>query len=47
MIHKDIVENYLGKMEELAEEIGNLKYDSLSKFLNLLATKIENLGPYE
>ena len=44
MIHKKIVENYSGTMEELAEEIGNLKYDALSEFLNLLANKIESDG---
>lgn len=44
MIHKDTIENYSGTMEELAEEIGNLKCDALSEFLNLLAKKIEKDG---
>lgn len=44
MIHKDEVENYRGSMEELAEEIGNLKYDALANFLTLLSEKIEKDG---
>ena len=44
MIHKSEIENYSGSMEELAEEIGNLKYDSLSNFLELLANKIQKDG---
>ena len=44
MIHKPHVENYPGIMSELAEEIGNLKYDALAEFLHLLANKIEEDG---
>ena len=44
MIHKSEVEKYTGSMEELAEEIGNLKYDSLANFLDLLADKIQRDG---
>lgn len=44
MIHKSTVTNYAGSMEELAEDIGNLKYDALADFLNLLAQKIEKDG---
>ncbi len=44
MIHKSDIENYAGTMKDLAEEIGNLKYDALSKFLSLLADKIETDG---
>lgn len=44
MIHKDEVENYQGSMEELAEEVGNLKYDALANFLALLSEKIEKDG---
>ena len=44
MIHKEKIENYSGSLEALAEEIGNLKYDALSNFLNLLADKIQNDG---
>ena len=31
-------------LEPLIEEIGNLRYDSLTKFLELLSTKIQNDG---
>lgn len=41
MIHKHKVEKYGGTMEDLAEEIGNLKYDALAKFLELLADKVK------
>jgi hypothetical protein len=44
MIHQSEIKNYPGTMEELVEEIGNLKYDALSKFLELLANKIHNDG---
>lgn len=41
MIHKDKIDNYNGSMEELAEDLGNLKYNALGDFLELLATKIQ------
>ncbi len=44
MIHKSKVENYAGSMEALAEEIGDLKYDALAQFLELLADKIQRDG---
>jgi hypothetical protein len=44
MIHKSEIINYPGSMEELVEEIGNLKYDALARFLELLANKIETDG---
>lgn len=31
-------------MIELVEEIGNLKYDSLSQFIDMLSNKIQNDG---
>jgi len=31
-------------MEQLAEEIGNLRYDALANFLELLANKLEADG---
>lgn len=43
MKHKDTVD-YPGGMTQLAEDIGNLKYDSLQLFLILLSQKIENDG---
>ncbi|MEL6721407.1 MAG: hypothetical protein AAFP82_22095 [Bacteroidota bacterium] len=44
MIHKSTVENYLGTMEGLAEEIGDLQYDALATFLECLANKIQKDG---
>ena len=44
MIHKDTIEKYPGTMEELATEIGDLKYDALAHFLGLLAEKIQTDG---
>ena len=44
MIHKIKLESYPGTMEEFVEEIGNLRYDALSDFLNLLANKIQKDG---
>ena len=44
MIHKTTVENYSGSMEDLAEEIGDLRYDALANFLDLLADKIQRDG---
>ena len=44
MIHLDTVERYDGSMEELAADVGDLKYDALAEFLNLLARKIEADG---
>jgi len=39
--HKSVIEKYDGSTEQLVEDIGNLKYDSLSEFLKLLSEKIE------
>lgn len=44
MIHKSEIEKYPGSMEELVEEVGDLKYDSLAIFLKLLANKIQKDG---
>ncbi len=41
MVHTDNVEDYEGSLEDLAIDIGNLKYDALAKFLKLLSYKIE------
>ena len=41
MKHKKWLPNYENKFEQLAEEIGDLRYDSLEKFLALLSEKIE------
>lgn len=40
MIHKDNIEKYDGSLKQLAEDLGNLKYDALADFLHLLADKI-------
>lgn len=44
MIHETQVKNYNGNLEELAEEIGNLRYDALAEFLELLSKKISKDG---
>ena len=41
MVHKENIEKYDGSMKELVEDIGNLKYDSLSDFLKMLSEKLE------
>lgn len=41
MIHKSTLENYPGTLPELAEALGDLRYDALAKFLQFLADKIE------
>jgi hypothetical protein len=44
MKHKAWINNYENNFEQLAEEIGNLRYDTLSNFLELLAIKIKKDG---
>jgi hypothetical protein len=44
MDHKNYIENYKGNLKELAEDIGNLKYDALADFLRLLSEKIKKDG---
>jgi len=39
--HTKTIVNYNGSMEELVENIGDLYYDSLSEFLQLLSQKLE------
>jgi hypothetical protein len=41
MIHRDNVERYPGGLDELAVDVGNLRYDALGEFLQLLAAKLE------
>jgi hypothetical protein len=38
--HKKVVEKYTGSLEELAEDIGNLHYESLRDFLLALSIKV-------
>jgi len=44
IIHKDELDGYEGSSEDLAEAIGDLKYDALANFLALLAAKIQKDG---
>ena len=44
MVHLDHVQNYDGSLAELAQELGDLKYDSLAEFLQLLSAKIAQDG---
>ena len=44
MTHRDHVAPYNGSLSELAEDVGNLKYDALADFLRLLAEKVERDG---
>lgn len=41
MQHRENIEKYEGTLDELAYDIGNLKYDALARFLDLLATEFE------
>ncbi len=41
MQHPTQLKNYNGNLEELANELGNLRYDALSEFLQLLSQKLE------
>jgi hypothetical protein len=40
--HKINVEKYSGNLEELANDIGDLRYDSLKEFFSLLSKKIKS-----
>jgi hypothetical protein len=44
MKHSSKIEQYEGSLEELAEDLGNLRYDALAKFLGLLSAKIATDG---
>jgi len=44
MTHRDAVQNYTGTLAELAEDIGNLRYDALAELLQLLSVKIGQDG---
>jgi hypothetical protein len=41
MTHADHVERYPGTLAELADELGDLRYDALATFLSALAAKLE------
>jgi hypothetical protein len=40
MVHRDQVERYRGTLEELAVDVGDLRYDALAAFLGSLAAKL-------
>lgn len=40
MTHHEAVQNYTGSLAELAEDVGNLRYDALADFLRLLSAKV-------
>ena len=42
MEHNTFVQHFDGTMYELADAIGNLRYDALNKFLVLLSNKIRD-----
>ena len=44
MVHRESVEGYGGSLAQLAQDIGDLKYDSLAELLHLLAAKVERDG---
>lgn len=44
MEHKSWIKNYENNFEKLATEIGDLRYDALAEFLELLGQKIEQDG---
>jgi hypothetical protein len=41
MVHLDKIDRYLGSFQELAEDLGNLRYDALAGFLRILAAKLK------
>ncbi|MFN8454895.1 MAG: hypothetical protein U0401_09555 [Anaerolineae bacterium] len=42
MMRRTDIEKYEGTLKELAEDIGNLRYDALTDFLRLLSEKIKS-----
>jgi len=40
MIHRSTLENYEGSFQQLAEELGDLRYDALAEFLQLFSEKL-------
>ncbi len=44
MIHKTQIDKYNGSLQELVEDIGNLRYDTLELFLIALSKKINDDG---
>ena len=44
MIHLTIIKDYPHDLRQLAEDLGDLRYDALSEFLHHLSQKIEQDG---
>jgi hypothetical protein len=44
MIHRKDVARYSGTLTELADDLGDLRYDALSAFLRALAAKLDADG---
>lgn len=44
MIHKTEIEGYQGDLQQLAKELGDLRYDALATFLEHLSSKITEDG---
>ncbi len=44
MIHRETIDGYSGTLAELADELGDLRYDALASFLRSLAAKLESDG---
>ena len=44
MVHKEQIDHYDGTLEQLAHEIGDLRYDALATFLRSLASKLASDG---
>lgn len=44
MIHETKIKKYQGTLNDLAIDIGNLRYDTLAEFLDLLGKKIQEDG---
>ena len=44
MIHREEIEQFPGTLSELANEVGDLRYDALAIFLQSLAAKLEKDG---
>lgn len=40
MVHREQIERYPGTLDELAGEVGDLRYDALAAFLRALADKL-------
>lgn len=44
MIHETTIKKYDGTLKDLANDMGDLQYDALAKFLEYMATKIAEDG---